>query len=58
MSVAVREPGAVIETEPIRSRRGIVWETITRRPSAVPRDRHIDFAEFYVLRTRQSSGRA
>jgi peptide/nickel transport system permease protein len=34
MSVAVREPGAVIEEEPIRSRRGIVWETIKRRPSA------------------------
>jgi len=34
MSVAVREPGAVIESEPIRSRRGIVWETIRRRPSA------------------------
>jgi len=34
MSVALREPGAVIETEPIRSRRGLVWETIRRRPSA------------------------
>ena len=34
MSVALREPGAVIETEPIRSRRGVVWETIRRRPSA------------------------
>ena len=34
MSVAVREPGTVIESEPIRSRRGIVWETIRRRPSA------------------------
>jgi peptide/nickel transport system permease protein len=34
MSVALREPGAVIETEPIRSRRGIVWQTIKRRPSA------------------------
>lgn len=34
MSVALREPGAVIETEPIRSRRGVVWRTIKRRPSA------------------------
>jgi peptide/nickel transport system permease protein len=34
MSVALREPGAVIETEPIRSRRGVVWEVIKRRPSA------------------------
>jgi peptide/nickel transport system permease protein len=34
MSVAVREPGAVIEQEPIRSRRGVVWETIRQRPSA------------------------
>jgi peptide/nickel transport system permease protein len=34
MSVAVREPGTVIESEPIGSRRGIVWETISRRPSA------------------------
>jgi peptide/nickel transport system permease protein len=34
MSVALREPGAVIETEPVRSRRGLVWETIRRRPSA------------------------
>jgi peptide/nickel transport system permease protein len=35
MSVALREPGAVIETEPIRSRRGIVWQAIRQRPSAV-----------------------
>jgi peptide/nickel transport system permease protein len=35
MSVAVREPGAVIEQEPIRSRRGIAWDAIKRRPSAV-----------------------
>jgi len=35
MSVAVREPGAVIEEEPIRSRRGIVWDAIKRRPSAI-----------------------
>ena len=34
MSVLAREPGAVIEAEPIRSRRGIVWQTIRRRPSA------------------------
>jgi peptide/nickel transport system permease protein len=34
MSVALREPGAVIEEEPIRSRRGIVLQTIRRRPSA------------------------
>jgi peptide/nickel transport system permease protein len=34
MSVALREPGAVIETEPIRSRRGVVWQTIRRQPSA------------------------
>jgi peptide/nickel transport system permease protein len=34
MSVAVREPGAVIESEPVRSRRGLVWQTIRRRPSA------------------------
>jgi peptide/nickel transport system permease protein len=35
MSVALREPGALIETEPIRSRRGLVWEAIRRRPSAL-----------------------
>jgi len=35
MSVAVREPGVVIEEEPIRSRRGIVWDAIKRRPSAI-----------------------
>ncbi len=34
MSVALREPGAVIEAEPIRSRRGVVWNTLKRRPSA------------------------
>jgi peptide/nickel transport system permease protein len=34
VSVALREPGALIETQPIRSRRGIVWETVKRRPSA------------------------
>ncbi|MFL5920136.1 MAG: ABC transporter permease, partial [Gaiellaceae bacterium] len=35
MSVAAREPGAVIEQVPIRSRRGIVWQTIRKRPSAL-----------------------
>jgi peptide/nickel transport system permease protein len=35
VSVAVRQPGPVIESEPIRSRRGIVWQTIKRRPSAL-----------------------
>jgi peptide/nickel transport system permease protein len=35
MSVAVREPGAVIEEEPVRSRRGLVWEAVKRRPSAI-----------------------
>jgi peptide/nickel transport system permease protein len=35
MSVAIREPGAVIEEEPIRSRRGLVWEAVKRRPSAI-----------------------
>ncbi|MBW8712176.1 MAG: ABC transporter permease, partial [Mycobacterium sp.] len=35
MSVAAREPGAVIEQAPIRSRRGIVWQAIRKRPSAI-----------------------
>ena len=35
MSVAAREPGAVIEQTPIRSRRGIVWQAIRKRPSAI-----------------------
>jgi peptide/nickel transport system permease protein len=35
VSVAVRQPGPVIDAEPIRSRRGIVWQTIKRRPSAL-----------------------
>jgi peptide/nickel transport system permease protein len=35
MSVAAREPGAVIEQEPIRSRPGVVWNAIKRRPSAI-----------------------
>jgi peptide/nickel transport system permease protein len=34
MSVAVHEPGAVEEPLPVRSRGGIVWATIRRRPSA------------------------
>jgi peptide/nickel transport system permease protein len=35
MSVAAREPGAVIEQAPIRSRPGIVWQAIRKRPSAI-----------------------
>ena len=35
MSVAAREPGVVIEQVPIRSRRGLVWQTIRKRPSAL-----------------------
>jgi len=35
MSVALREPGAVLESEPIRSRRGLVLGALRRRPSAV-----------------------
>jgi peptide/nickel transport system permease protein len=35
VSVAVREPGVVIESEPIRSRRGVVVRAIRRSPSAV-----------------------
>jgi len=34
MSVVLQEPAALDATEPIRSRRGIVWETIKGRPSA------------------------
>ena len=34
MSVVLQEPAALDDTEPIRSRRGIVWETIKGRPSA------------------------
>ena len=34
MSVALQEPGLIVDEEPIRSRRGIVWETVRRRPSA------------------------
>ncbi|MGB2875549.1 MAG: ABC transporter permease [Gaiellaceae bacterium] len=34
MSVVLQEPAALDESEPVRSRRGIVLETIRRRPSA------------------------
>src|SRR5205823_205765 len=34
MGVILHEPGAVAEPAPIRSRRGILWDTIRRRPSA------------------------
>jgi peptide/nickel transport system permease protein len=34
MSVILQEPAALDEAAPIRSRRGIVWETVRRRPSA------------------------
>jgi len=34
VSVLLNEPGQFIEVEPVRSRRGIVWQTIKRRPSA------------------------
>ena len=34
MSVVLQEPGLVEEVAPVRSRRGLVWQTIRRRPSA------------------------
>ena len=34
MSVVLQEPVARDESVPVRSRRGIVWETVKRRPSA------------------------
>jgi peptide/nickel transport system permease protein len=34
MSVVLQEPAALDESVPVRSRRGIVWETVKRRPSA------------------------
>jgi peptide/nickel transport system permease protein len=34
VSVVLQEPAAFDETVPVRSRRGIVWETVKRRPSA------------------------
>ena len=35
MSVVLHEPGAVDEPAPVRSRGGVVWATIRRRPSAL-----------------------
>jgi peptide/nickel transport system permease protein len=32
--VVLQEPAVLDETEPVRSRRGIVWQTIKRKPSA------------------------
>jgi peptide/nickel transport system permease protein len=34
VSVVLNEPGLAVGTEPARSRGGVVWETIRRRPSA------------------------
>jgi peptide/nickel transport system permease protein len=34
VSVVLQEPVALDESVPVRSRRGIVWETVKRRPSA------------------------
>jgi peptide/nickel transport system permease protein len=34
MSVVLQEPAALDDAVPVRSRRGIVWETVKRRPSA------------------------
>jgi peptide/nickel transport system permease protein len=34
VSVVLQEPAALDESVPVRSRRGIVWETVKRRPSA------------------------
>ncbi len=34
MSVVLQEPAAFDDSVPVRSRRGIVWETVKRRPSA------------------------
>ena len=34
MSVVLQEPAELDATVPVRSRRGIVWETVKRRPSA------------------------
>jgi peptide/nickel transport system permease protein len=34
VSVVLQEPAALDDTAPVRSRRGIVWETVKRRPSA------------------------
>jgi peptide/nickel transport system permease protein len=35
MSVIVHEPGLVEDPRPVRSRRGLIWGTIRRRPSAI-----------------------
>ena len=35
MSVVLHEPGAVEETEVRQERRGVVWRTLRRRPSAI-----------------------
>jgi peptide/nickel transport system permease protein len=34
MSVVLNEPGLVVDPEPVRTRGGLVWQTIRRRPSA------------------------
>jgi peptide/nickel transport system permease protein len=34
VSVVLHEPGAVAEPDPVRTRRGFVWQTIRSRPSA------------------------
>jgi peptide/nickel transport system permease protein len=34
VSVVLQEPAALDDSVPVRSRRGIVWETVKRRPSA------------------------
>ena len=34
VSIVINEPGLIAEPEPIRSRGGILWDTIRRRPSA------------------------
>ena len=34
MSVILNEPGLVVDEAPVRSRGGVVWQTIRRRPSA------------------------
>ena len=34
MSVVLNEPGLGVEGEPVRSRSGVLWKTIRRRPSA------------------------
>jgi peptide/nickel transport system permease protein len=34
MSVVLNEPGLAVDAEPVRSRGGVVWQTVRRRPSA------------------------